>query len=69
MRAHTPFVGAMRCRVPLTKEYSSHGLAEESLTLFPNGMRCPAGTPPPHRGAIVAVSPGFARRDIGEFVG
>ena len=36
--------GAIIGRIPLTEEYNLHGLAEEPLTLFPDGIRCPLST-------------------------
>lgn len=51
-----------------TKEHSFHGLAEESLTLSPDGVRCPLSTAvgPP---AIDLALLGWVLGEEREFVG
>ena len=45
MRVRTHHDRAIMCRLSFfTKEYGFHGLAEEPLTLFPDGKRCPLST-------------------------
>lgn len=47
MRVRTHHDRAIMRRLSFfTKEYGFHGLAEESLTLFPDVVRCPPSTAP-----------------------
>lgn len=59
--------GATIDRIPLTEEYSLHGLAEEPLTLFPDSVRCPLSTAFPS--AILVALPRIGLGSQRELVG
>lgn len=69
MRVRTHHDKAIISRMSFfTKEYGFHGLAEEPLTLFPDGVRCPLSTaviPPTLDVALLR----WMLRDEREFVG
>lgn len=58
MRVRTHRVGDLGGPSFVTKEYGLHGLAKESLTLFPDGVRCPLSS-------MLSSSIGVALRVLG----
>lgn len=67
MRVRTHRIGAIGNPSFVTKEYGFQGLAEESLTLFPDGVRCPLSSIFP-LAVVVALSVGILGNER-EFVG
>ena len=59
MRVRTHHIGALENTSFVTKEYGFHGLTEEPLTLFPDGVRCPLFTAFPLAIVVALSARGF----------